>query len=111
MTVGEMFPSKYYKAGDLAGGSLTLKIREVRPEVMGDGTKKWVLDFVRGEKGLVMNKTNANVLVALYGEDVDEWVGKSIQLTAATTEFGGKTVECIRLKPPVSGELKRPEFD
>jgi hypothetical protein len=112
MKISTLFPGNYLKAADLADGARILKIESVKLEKMGDGEHKPVINFVEEKQGLVGNKTNCNVLVALYGDDTSEWVGKKIQLIATTTEFGGRTVDCIRLRaPPVSDELKKAEFD
>jgi hypothetical protein len=111
MKMSNLFPSKYLKASDIEG-SATFKIKSVDVEKMGDGEVKPVLSFVGQDKALVMNKTNGNVLVSLYGDDTDEWTGQKIQLVATTTEFGGRVVDCVRLRPvPASDELKKAEFD
>jgi hypothetical protein len=50
------------------------------------------------------------VIESLYGDDTNGWAGRSIQLTASTTEFGGKIVGCIRLRPSARDDLKEAEF-
>jgi hypothetical protein len=37
----------------------------------------------------------------MYGKDTDNWAGKWITIFPTTTEFGGETVDCIRVKPGV----------
>ena len=100
MHIDALFPSKYLKASDFDGNPRTLKIAGIETEKMGDGEMKPVLYFSNATKGVVLNKTNAGVLKQLYGGDTDNWIGKPIQLVAATTEFQGKVVDCIRLRPP-----------
>jgi hypothetical protein len=111
MKLSNLFPSPYFKAVDLADGSVTLKIESTKLEKMGDGESKPVLRFVGQEKGLVLNKTNGNMLCKLYGDDTDDWVGRLVQLTSMTTEFSGKVVDCIRLRPPLASDELKAEFD
>jgi hypothetical protein len=101
MNIDDLFPSKYVKASDLNDMPLTLTIAGVRTEMMNDGTPKATLHFTNG-KPLVLNVTNKNCLKSLYGSDTDGWSGKPIQLVATTTEFGGKVVDCIRLRAPAA---------
>jgi hypothetical protein len=99
MNIEELFPSKYVKASDLSQPQ-TLRISGIEMEKMSDGEMKPVLYFGNSTKGLVLNVTNKNVIKELYGSDTDNWEGKPIQLIATTTDFGGKVVDCIRLRPP-----------
>jgi hypothetical protein len=39
-----------------------------------------VVYFQGKQKGLVTNKTNANNIAALYGDDTDDWIGQKIML-------------------------------
>ena len=69
-----------------------------------------MLHFVGQEKALVLNRTNGRVVEALYGDDTDDWTGCPIRMVAATTEFGGRAVDCIRLRPSTCDDLKEAEF-
>ena len=100
MLINEVFPSKYVKASDLQGREITVVIRVVAVEKMGED-RKLVVYFQGKEKGLVTNKTNANRIAMLYGDDTDQWIGREIVLGTDYVEFQGKTVEAIRIKPPV----------
>lgn len=97
--LNEVFPSKYIKAADLQGREVHVVIAEVTVEKMGDD-RKLVMYFQGKEKGLVTNKTNANRVATLYGEDTDQWIGKEILLGTDFVDFQGRTVEAIRVKPP-----------
>jgi hypothetical protein len=60
-----------------------------------------VVYFVGKEKGVVLNKTNANKIVAIAGsDDTDDWHGVTVALYATEVEFQGDTVEAIRIKAP-----------
>jgi len=94
--------SKWLKASDLKrdGKPVKAEVTIDRPEVVEfkDGTKKIGLFFAGREKGLVLNKTNANLIAEQYGQNMDDWRGKKIKIYPTTTDFGGERVECIRVE-------------
>ncbi len=102
---GDMYPSRYLKASDCEDGDITLTIKEIRQERIGQGRDaddKWILFFEEEEKGLVLNKTNTNTIAKLYGDDTDDWDGKQVTLFSTEVSFQGDMVEAIRVrsKPP-----------
>lgn len=68
----------------------------------GRKTKKPVV-YMRGtEKGFAINATNGKTIARMYGNHVEEWVGKRIALYKSTTRDpsgGDAEVECIRVRP------------
>ena len=68
-------------------------------EVLGDN-KKLILYFEGKDRGLVLNKTNANNIANAYGDDTDDWIGKQIVLFEAMVDFQGRTVPAIRVRMP-----------
>jgi hypothetical protein len=50
---------------------------------------------------MVGNKTNCKTLAAMYGNNTDDWVGKSCTLYVGQCEAFGETVDCIRIRPGV----------
>lgn len=100
MNIDSAFPSTYLKASDLGDKAPVVTIDRVEVEPVGrDREMKPVLYFVGKEKGVVLNKTNSNMIATLTGSrDTDDWNGCQIRIYATTTEFGGETVECIRVK-------------
>lgn len=101
-------------AFDLDGiGDRTLEIVSVsRGELTGENnrkSKKPIVTFAGESKKLALNKTNGKTIAALYGKDTDRWVGELITIYPTTTEFGGKTVDCIRVRPerPERSEARR----
>ena len=66
MHIDSAFPSKYLKASDLQGRNVTVKMGRVEQEKIGTD-EKLILYFQGKEKGVVLNKTNANNVAALYG--------------------------------------------
>lgn len=109
MNIDKAFPSNYLKASDLGDAQPIVTIDRVEVEAIGrDKELKPVLYFVGKEKGVVLNKTNSNKIVGLLGsKDTDEWIGCKIRLYATETEFGGETVECIRVK--AAGGAQKPK--
>jgi len=92
----------YIKAEDLAGKAVRLHVERVELETIkgndGEQQRKLVVHFAGKDKALVLNRVNADSMAAIFGsDDFDEWVGPVV-LYPTTTQFGGKTVPCIRLK-------------
>jgi hypothetical protein len=98
-----MFDDKeFLYAFDLDGREVTVTIEKcVAGKITGEKgreSKKPLLHFVGKQKKLAINKTNGKTIASLYGNDVENWAGKSIVLYPTTTTFGSETVECIRVK-------------
>ncbi len=110
MRVSDAFPSNYLKAADLHDRNVMVVIDRVQMEDIGDDHKP-VLYFQGKEKGLVMNKTNANNIAVVYGDDTDDWTGKEIVLFPAMVDFQGRTVAAIRVRAPQAKDraLKSPQ--
>jgi len=99
MRISGAFPSDYLKAADMQGRPFVLTMKAVIIDKIGDDQKP-VVFFNETEKGLVLNKTNANNISVVYGDETDVWVGKQIELYPATTDFQGRTVDCVRVRAP-----------
>ena len=96
MDISTAFPSNYLKASDLNGKRASVTIQAVTMETLGDDNKP-VIWFQGKEKGMVLNKTNANILVANYGtSDTDKWCGRSALIEAKKVEFQGRVVDALR---------------
>src|SRR5437016_5609327 len=99
MQLTDIFPSNYIKAADLKKREIPVVIQSAEVEKIGD-ERKLVLHFQGKDKGMICNKTNANRIAYLYGEETDGWVGKEIVLYPDLVDFQGKTVEAIRVRGP-----------
>ena len=99
MQISSAFPSNYLKASDLQGKNILVKMDRTEYEMIGND-KKLILYFQGKEKGIVLNKTNANNIAHIYGEETDEWKGAEIVLFEAMVDFQGKTVPAIRVRAP-----------
>jgi hypothetical protein len=105
MKMSDIFVSKYVKAADLNGKTVTLTIHTLRIEDMqnhqNERERKPVLYFERATKGLVLNRTNAMTIVALYGDESDDWVGKRISIYPTRVRAFGAVQDAIRVREEV----------
>lgn len=97
MRIGEAFPSRFLKATDLQGKEYELVMSHVEIVDVGDSEHKPVLYFARTEKGLVLNKTNAEMIALMYGDETDLWSGHKITIKPDKVQFGGRIVDAIRI--------------
>jgi hypothetical protein len=120
--LSEIFPSRYLKAGvDVTEDEdLTVVIKSVEFEEFeenGRKTSKPVLYFKGQAKGMVVNKTNAGTIAALYGDDTDDWEGRAITLCCMEVQGPNGMVDSIRVKkkmpkmPALGGKPKADPTD
>lgn len=100
INMNDAFPSKWLKADDVPG-KVRVTINHVSMEDVGDDHKP-VVWFNEYQKGVVLNKTNAGNISALYGPDTDAWIGKPMDLTTAWVDFQGRSTKSLRLYAPES---------
>ena len=101
MNKSQLFPSKYIKVDDLQGKDVPLTIAKLTLEdIDGERGKetKPLLSFQGVAKGLILNVTNFDSISMQHGEETDNWTGKSITLYPDQTRFGGKVVDCVRVR-------------
>lgn len=99
----EAFPGAFLKAADLQGKRVPVIIDKVDMEDIG-GEEKPVVHFKGKDRGLVLNRTNANMIAEITGSDeTDDWVGVSIILYCAKVDFQGRRVDAIRVDAPKMG--------
>ncbi len=100
MKISELYPSKYVKAQDLNGKTVTLTMAKLVIEELGHGTEKErkpVLYFQKATKGMILNATNARTIAALHGDDSIAWEGKRISIYPTTVRAFGKVNDVIRV--------------
>ncbi len=103
MKISSAFPSNYIKAADLQGRTVPVVISDVKIETLGSGQdaeQKAILYFQGKERGLVLNKTNANIISQAYGDETDDWIGMEIELYVAMVQFQSNMVEAVRVRIP-----------
>jgi hypothetical protein len=114
MDFDKLFPNRFLKAGEFQGRDVTMTIASVALEEM-DGVKgketKAIVSFKERPKQLVLNKTNALCLKAMFGRETNAWVGKRVTMWPAPIQFEDHDL-AIRfrgspdLEAPVTFELK-----
>lgn len=108
-----MFPTEHIKCADLRGEPRTFTIKQVvKQEVDGEkGVKvRGVVKFGETDQTLVMNRTNAILLMAMFGANPQAWAGKRVTLNPDRTQFGRETVDCIRIggSPDIDRDMRVP---
>lgn len=102
-----LYDKDYIGAWDLKDKDVTVTIVKVKGgELTGPGgrkSKKPVVYMKGTEKGFALNATNGKAIAGMYGNHVENWVGKRITLYKSTTRNpnGDGEVECIRVRPQI----------
>lgn len=110
MKASDMFPSAYLKAKDIPREGIMLTIKQIDRGAITDmksQKQKVVYSLLFAEPGvkpLTLNKTNVNTLVAWYGEETNDWIGKPVTLIRVMSESFGKMAWTVRVEPPDEDE-------
>jgi hypothetical protein len=106
----DVFPSKYLKYTDLQGKPTVMAIEGAVLETLkspeGKTQDKVVLYFAGAKKSLPLNVTNFDAVADICGADTDDWPGCRIEIYPSKTQMAGKTVDCIRVRPPAKSVKK-----
>lgn len=108
----EMFPGRFLKAGLLKGKDVTLTISAVDlerlPNDKGQDETRGVLSFAQTDRQLTINKTNGLCLKAMFGGQVQGWVGKRVTFFPTMDRFGSESVEAIRVRgsPDIAHDIE-----
>ena len=88
----------YLKKEDLTGPT-PVTVRDVWSEaVLGAGRRKLIVAFEELEKPLILNKTNTQRLVKIFGStDTSSWRGPITLYVEKSVEYGGRAVGGIRV--------------
>lgn len=127
MDMGLGFLGQYITAAELVGKEATVTIGRVVLEKVesmkvsddaGAGKLKdrWIVYFdgSKSDRGWLLNRTNAECIKALWGREVDDWVGHKITLHTQQVRVGPKMEPGIRVKgtpeidKPLTFDLKLP---
>jgi hypothetical protein len=102
-----LFPGRFLKSVEFKGRDFTGIIESVETEMLpsrkGGKELKGIISFRGVKKKWVLNRTNAECLVVLFGRDTNGWVQHQVTLYPAQTEDG----LAIRIKG--SPELSEPK--
>jgi hypothetical protein len=99
-----MDPKDMLFAYDLDGRDVTVTISHITGgELTGEQgrkTKKPIAHIQGKSKRLALNNTNCQTIEQLTGtSDYTQWKNVRVTLFPTQTQFGGKTVDCIRIRP------------
>lgn len=99
--------SRYLKAADVSR-DVRLKVTKIMRENVDPNnpdTMSSVLYFDKGDKGLVLNVTNLKHMVDAFGDEMDSWIGRSVEVYVIDTEYKGKATKGLRLRVPEASQL------
>lgn len=108
MDINAAFPSKYVRASDLGGRDVRVTIDYVEMEMIQDDEKP-VVYFKGKNKAMVLNRINSQTIATMHGTNTDNWGGREIVLFPARDRFGGKMVDCIRVREHRAQQAARPQ--
>ena len=108
----QLYPGRFLKAGILDGKRVTLTISSVQHEKL-EGEKgtelKAIMAFIGKEMQLVLCKTNALCIKAMFGPILANWAGKKVTLYEGKVEVSGpmKGQPCIRIwgSPEIADDM------
>jgi hypothetical protein len=109
MDFDALFPNRFLKAGKFAGRDVTLTIAGVTLEKM-DGRngpeQKAILSFRERPQQLVLNKTNALCIKAMFGRETNAWSGKRVTFYPMEFHFEGNDLAIrVRGSPDLAGPI------
>jgi hypothetical protein len=87
MNFDDLYPSRFLKAGNLPNGKANYTIKAVareQLEVENGIEEKVVMTFEETAMQLVLAKVNAVCIRAMFGSDVQQWIGKRVTFYATT---------------------------
>jgi hypothetical protein len=102
MDIRSAFTGKYLAAADIpAGREVTVTIEAVSMvdvELEAGGVQSRALVAMRAaKKGWLLNRTNAELISAMFGYETAAWAGKRVTIGRAKVKFGRDTVDGIRV--------------
>ena len=113
LTYDELFPGRFIKAGEFGDRDhVTMTIKRVYLDSLEDergvNQKQAVIALEETEREWALNKTNAQCLKAMWGDDSGEWEGKRVSLVAEPDASGlSDSGLCIRVKgsPDIKADM------
>jgi hypothetical protein len=102
MDIRSAFTGKYLAAADIpAGREVTVTIEAVSMvdvELEAGGVQSRALVAMRNaKKGWLLNRTNAELISAMFSYETAAWAGKRVTISRAKVKFGRDTVDGIRV--------------
>jgi hypothetical protein len=107
----DMYGSQHLAATDVKKPTTTEIEQVAKDDFAKPGERKKeraVLHFRGIKKPMIVNKTNALILAAAFGKDIDDWVGQRVVIRPERTTYGGKPTMGLRIYPADSEEAPAP---
>lgn len=109
MDVELLFPGRFIHSKSFKAKDITLRIAKVEVEDFPDDTKKpkkAVMTFSNAKQQLILNKTNAFCIAAMFGKETANWLGKRVTFFAAPNYFGDSdTATRVRGSPDIGQDV------
>src|SRR5258706_14910498 len=89
---------RFLKASDWQGRKVSVRIESFTVENFKE-RKQIVLKFFGAKKVFGLNKINTKMIASMYGDEVEEWIGKEVRLFPSKTQNQqGQIVDCVRIE-------------
>ena len=102
-TFADLMPSRFFKTSDVEEAPIVLNIAGIAREDVQfqdkPAEKVTVIKFEGTDRQMIAKTTVLGILKDLFGTP-DACVGKPVELYKDKTMFGGKKVDCLRLRQP-----------
>lgn len=102
--ISDVYAGDYVSASELPDGRrIAAVVMGAVVEAVGQEQQKKVVLTLAAPDGrpwprrMVLNKTNAGILAAMYGDETTPWTGRHIEVWKEPTQFQGKIVPGIKL--------------
>jgi hypothetical protein len=101
MKVSQMIKSKFLRKDDIEDDTpATIKKLSLEDMPGDSGDQRFVLFFKGQDKGMVLNTTTIRMLEKAFGDESDDWVGKSVIIYVdPNVSYKGQVVGGLRLRP------------
>lgn len=105
-------PSNTLKAAELEGSEVTLTMKSYVVREYDETDKKTgkpykvrkpLFSFEETDKTFAFNKTNRTAISYVYGDEMDNWIGRQIIVYPTMVPFGDEMVESIRVRVVLQG--------
>ena len=108
-SIDDIYTGDYLTKNDFPQ-PMTCVISLCKPELVGqEKENRLVVYFQHDERGMVLNKGNANIIGALYGKDYTQWGSQQVVVEHdPTVQFQGKAVGGLRIRAPQVAPVTAP---
>ena len=98
--------SNLFKAVDIESNvRIEATIVSVRDRDFEDGTTKPIIYTDYLGKGVVLNATRLKALIAAWGVNPDNLIGKKVVISRGVTKYQGNDVPCVEVEPVVADRI------